>query len=831
MEKNNVEITNELDLCISCEICHAVCPYDAITFILQKGKFIPKIDIKKCTNCGLCLKLCPGIDLDPDKIREKPNQFSDSLIGPIIDCYTAYCNNPDIRSKSTSGGLITSLIINLLEDKIYDSAFVLQFDRYKEEPARLKEIKKPEEIINSSKSKYIPASIYNVIKTINENREKKYIIVGTPCQIYGLKKFLKHNKISENNYLFLGLFCDKTLNYNLIKFYEKKYKNRNEKIEKFLYRTKEKNGWPGDTKIFFNSGRSIIINRSLRMKLKKFFQVYRCLFCLDKLNKHADISFGDCYLPMKKDINGKSNIIVRTKKGEEILDKYSNLYFLEKEYIKPIYDSQFLDNKKKNLEYAKTIIETNKYYPNVESNVEKNNQNLKELKKLKKHIKLGERNKFYRIKTSIFYENASYIFKTLITTMSYFLTTLKLFLSTSHKKTIKVKKGENVIIVGGELYNKGAQAMTFTTVDQIKRIYPKKDIYLFSSLDYSRDENEKNQYNFIIRPWDIITKYDFLKKTNKKILSKELKQDIEKILQNTCFIIDISGFALSSNFHLLHVLNYILNIMIAKKYDIPFYILPQSFGPFKFKFYEKILLYPLMKNYLKYANKIFAREKEGLRYLQSFSKNNIEKSYDIVLQFENYKFENIFNKKIQFKDIDVKDNSVGIIPNSKVFERIKSEDFYSLYKYLINNLLSQDKNVYILRHSYEDLHICEKIKELFKDNSNVFIISDDLNAIQLEKIIKKFDFIIGSRYHSIIHAYKNKIPAISIGWAVKYEELLSEFDQLDYYCDVRKNFDIKEIVEKNNKMLKSFNKEKKVIEQKLGQIFKYNTFKIIFTNK
>ena len=44
--------------------------------------------------------------------------------------------------------------------------------------------------------------------------------------------------------------------------------------------------------------------------------------------------------------------------------------------------------------------------------------------------------------------------------------------------------GDNIVIVGGELFNKGAQAMTFTVVDEFSSRYPEKDIYLFSNSDY-----------------------------------------------------------------------------------------------------------------------------------------------------------------------------------------------------------------------------------------------------------------------------------------------------------------------------------------------------------
>ncbi|GAE28192.1 hypothetical protein JCM9140_4400 [Halalkalibacter wakoensis JCM 9140] len=63
--------------------------------------------------------------------------------------------------------------------------------------------------------------------------------------------------------------------------------------------------------------------------------------------------------------------------------------------------------------------------------------------------------------------------------------------------------GKYVLITGGELFNKGAQAMTFTTVNEIKSRFKDKEIVLLSSRDYLRDKNEKEQYSFKILPMNL----------------------------------------------------------------------------------------------------------------------------------------------------------------------------------------------------------------------------------------------------------------------------------------------------------------------------------------
>ena len=108
------------------------------------------------------------------------------------------------------------------------------------------------------------------------------------------------------------------------------------------------------------------------------------------------------------------------------------------------------------------------------------------------------------------------------------------------------------------------------------------------------------------------------------------------VLENADFFIDVSGYALSSQWESLRSFNYILNIMIAKKYSIPYYIFPQSLGPFNYPSKHKILLFPLFKMYLKYPSKIFSRENAGVTYLHKFTKKNVETNCDIVLNKEGF---------------------------------------------------------------------------------------------------------------------------------------------------------------------------------------------------
>ncbi len=372
IDELNVSKTVKLDLCVSCGICKVSCPQKAIDLVFSNGHYHPNI-LDGCNSCGICLKLCPGIE-----VRFKELYLSDSrsftkdiFLGSIIKAYQCYAKDSQIRKLSTSGGMITSLIISLIKSGNYCGAFVLQSKVINTNLAKLSFMHNINQIISASKSKYLPASVENVVKYISMNSNSSIIVVGTPCQIHGIKKFINHFNLAKNgnNILFLGLFCDKTLNYNLISYFQKFYAKRRE-IVNFDYRNKEKNGWPGDTKISFLNGNSIFIKRNIRMGLKKFYQLNRCLFCIDKLNQMADISFGDCYTPGQESNLGNSNIIIRTEKGLNTIENHRDNFHLEEIDSSLIASSQKLKDRKNNLSYSYIFKEATGHciYPDIDIN-------------------------------------------------------------------------------------------------------------------------------------------------------------------------------------------------------------------------------------------------------------------------------------------------------------------------------------------------------------------------------------------------------------------------------------------------------------------------------
>lgn len=315
--KKNIKSVVKNALCAGCGTCVSLCPERAIKIDIdeKQGIYVPRIDEDKCNNCGICLKSCPR-DFDKDK------KSKNILIGNYLNCYSGHAKDYNLRYNSSSGGVITSLLIFALEKGIIDGALVVKMKKDKPlepEPfiARTKG-----EIINASGSKYCPVPVNIALKEIlKSNPREKFAVVGLPCHILGMRKAERVNKeLKEKIVLHFGLFCSHVPSFHGTKNLLKKFNIKQEEVIKLDYRGK---GWPGHMKIL-KKNEEVLLSLLTYWKFigSALFTSTGCLACSDSTSELSDLSFGDAWLPeFKNNKVGESIVISRTQRGEEILKK------------------------------------------------------------------------------------------------------------------------------------------------------------------------------------------------------------------------------------------------------------------------------------------------------------------------------------------------------------------------------------------------------------------------------------------------------------------------------------------------------------------------------
>lgn len=343
---NNVSDILKNNLCISCGVCTEICPKNCIEFNYDTAKV--DVNETRCVDCGLCKKVC---SLNVTKGYNHSNLI-DFCLGKIKSVLCMKSEDKSILKNATSGGFITTTVKYLLDNNEYDSAFLLKDYTYKNilEPKR---IVKGDGLSFTTKSRYVYVTHKQTCSYMVKNPDEKIIIVATPCAVYSIKKFIELKRLNPKNYLFLGLFCDKTMTTDVNRYFSQHPICKGRKLQSFYFRTKDKSGWPGDMRLFFDDDSYSDLPREERMQVKDFFMPEKCLYCLDKLNRYADISVGDNYVPDNKDIEGVNSVIIRTDLGEIILSKIKDLFEIKEDTKEGIIKSQHLDARENNLNNAK----------------------------------------------------------------------------------------------------------------------------------------------------------------------------------------------------------------------------------------------------------------------------------------------------------------------------------------------------------------------------------------------------------------------------------------------------------------------------------------------
>ena len=101
-------------MCVGCGTCAGICALGAIDMKYKKdGSLVAEIDNEKCVNCGQCLKVCPSF---PE--RDIGATMSDIFYrNPEKEAYIAYAIDDEIRECGQSGGVVTALLLYLLESE------------------------------------------------------------------------------------------------------------------------------------------------------------------------------------------------------------------------------------------------------------------------------------------------------------------------------------------------------------------------------------------------------------------------------------------------------------------------------------------------------------------------------------------------------------------------------------------------------------------------------------------------------------------------------------------------------------------------------------------
>lgn len=313
-----IQITNKADCC-GCTACASVCAHHAISMEPDAMGFLyPKVDTDKCTECGLCEKVCAF----------NPN-YDRSLNLPEPQIYAARHKDMHEIETSRSGAAFIAISDYVLEQGgvVYGAGYAEHF-----RVVHKRAINKEER--NEFKgSKYVQSDLRDIFPQIKEDLKQGLTVLfsGTPCQTAGLASFI--GKRLREKLILVDIVCHGVpapyIWRDYLAYLEKKYK---QPIVEVNFRDKSRVGWSGHIESFvFQDGTKKESKTYSYLFSKCIMMRPSCGKChYTNFNRPSDFTLADYWgweklsPDFNKDNKGCSLLLVNTEKGRHFL-KYISI--------------------------------------------------------------------------------------------------------------------------------------------------------------------------------------------------------------------------------------------------------------------------------------------------------------------------------------------------------------------------------------------------------------------------------------------------------------------------------------------------------------------------
>ena len=346
---------------------------------------------------------------------------------------------------------------------------------------------------------------------------------------------------------------------------------------------------------------------------------------------------------------------------------------------------------------------------------------------------------------------------------------------------------ESIVVVGAGFENRGAQAMLFSVMDAIRQRFPQCEVYVaFPGEIHGAEE----RYRAKVLPWTFAVKarlvgWRLSRNARERFPGAESAHDVAEVLGRASAILDVSGFKLSSEFGVKESLDYCVNLLVGRILGVPYFVLPQSFGPFDYNPVAAVALWPFMSRGLRGAARLWARERTSYQRVARLAPKHLELGPDIVLAHRDRQPERIYRPGDGPRQIEMPVPAACIVPSMQVASRQQGADGALFYTGIVRQIAASGRTVVLLAHSGEDRELCRRIAQEAACGESLIVTGSDLDAIEMEHVIGQMDFMVASRYHSLVHAYRQGVPAVILGWADKYGELAAHVHQERFVLDTR----------------------------------------------
>lgn len=360
---------------------------------------------------------------------------------------------------------------------------------------------------------------------------------------------------------------------------------------------------------------------------------------------------------------------------------------------------------------------------------------------------------------------------------------------------------KQILFIGANFRNKGAEAMALTAVEEFHQRYPQARLIVASyaaheRIPYAAHKTERGAYFELIRNTRTMRKVFLVfaaalaRRREKRSLCAKGDSYLQTLAASD-LVVDLSGFAFSDQRPFLRRLIYCFEIFTSQVFKVPFVVFTQALGPF-----EKLSTKLLARYFLPQTALIISRGEATKHHLQKLKlpkETPIYRAPDAAYLFRGATMDEfVAHLRSQFgNDYPL----VGVVPNINIFQRSYPRTLNNPYLRQLQYLAqyAQTKigvNLLFITHESSsrqnnDAWLSEQILHHLKGRQRTLMLGGEQSAAELKGIIARLDFIIASRFHALVAAISSAVPFLAIGWSHKYVELVEEAGVAEAIVDGR----------------------------------------------
>lgn len=227
-------------------------------------------------------------------------------------------------------------------------------------------------------------------------------------------------------------------------------------------------------------------------------------------------------------------------------------------------------------------------------------------------------------------------------------------------------------------------------------------------------------------------------------------------------VLDASGFRYSDQWGAEQLVRYANLVEEWKRRGKRIILMPQAFGPFELPGAASAA-----RTLIKSSDLVFARDSQSLEYLVDVAgkQEHVRLAPDFTIQVAPSHLD-----EVRWSGLLAQDDIAVVVPNSRMLDKAsaeKSRDYITHLDMLIRLARLRGLRTVMLFFDPNDAHFASKLA--------VDLVITERNPRILKAIIARARVLLGSRFHALVCALTQGVPAIGSGWSHKYEALFQEY--------------------------------------------------------